>query len=295
MTKITKAVLACGGWSTRFLPTTKVIAKQLVPILDKPQIQYIFEECLNAGVEEFCIVHREGETSLQSFFAPNSELTKYLSENNKSQYLDQYNLMISRIKKLVFLPQTNDFPYGNGSPILVAQDFINQENFLYLFADDLLIEKEVGSFTKRIIETFNQNDAKVVIGCQQVAHHEVSKYGIVDYKKDSTIPHQLQSIVEKPTVETSPSDFADFGRVCLTSNIIDILKTTAIDRGELWIVDAIKTIINQGELAIGLPTISPETWITTGDPLNWLKANVTVALSDPKIGPSIKEFIHEKL
>lgn len=291
MNKVTKAVLACGGWSTRFLPTTKVIAKQLVPILDKPQIQYIFEECLSAGITDFCIVHRVGETSLQSFFQPNSELTKYLADTNKSNYMDQYNLMLSGIKKLEFLPQTEDFPYGNGSPILVAKDFIGLDNFLYLFADDLLVETEVGGFTKRIIDTFDQYNPEVIIGCQQVAHSEVYKYGIVDYKKDSSIPHQLQSIVEKPTVETSPSDFADFGRILLTPKIIDVLNATAINKGELWIVDAIKNIISQGNLVIGLPTAPLETWITTGDPLNWLKANITVALSDPKIGPEIKEFL----
>ena len=291
MQKITKTVLACGGWSTRFLPTTKVIAKQLVPILDKPQIQYIFEECLNAGIEEFCIVHRVGETSLQSFFQPNSELTKYLADNNKSKYMDQYNLMLSRIKKLEFLAQTDEFPYGNGTPILVAKDFIGQDNFLYLFADDLLIENQAGTFTSRIIDTFNQYNPEVIIGCQQVAHNEVYKYGIVDYKKDSQIPNELQSIVEKPAVEDSPSDFADFGRICLTPKIIEILQTTATDRGELWIVDAIKTTIKQGKLVIGLPTINPETWITTGDPLNWLKANIVIALSDPKYSNDIKDFI----
>lgn len=292
MKKVTKAVLACAGWSTRFLPTTKVIAKQLVPIYDKPQIQYIIEECLSAGINEFCIVHREGETSLQSFFQPNSDLTKYLAKNNKSHCMDQYDSMISRIDKLEFLPQTDKFPYGTGSPVLIAQKFIGQDNFLFLFADDLMVEKKPGTFITNILQTANQYNPDVIIGCQQVPHAEVYKYGIVDYQPKSTIPHRLKSIIEKPSVEKTPSDFADFGRILLTPKIIDVLLHTPIDRGELYIVNAIKTIIDQGNLVIGLPTTPPDTWITTGDPLNWLKANITVALSNPTIKSEIKDFIN---
>ena len=141
---ITKAVLACGGWSTRFLPTVKTYAKQLLPILDKPQILWVMEELVNAGITDFCIVHRDGEESLKRFFQPDSNLDSYLASTGKTKAMDSFNSVMSKVKNLQFLPQTSAFPYGTGSPVLVAESFIDADPFVYLYADDLVIEPQPG-------------------------------------------------------------------------------------------------------------------------------------------------------
>lgn len=292
MTKVTKAVLACGGWSTRFLPTTKVIAKQLVPILDKPQILYIFKECLSAGINEFCIIHREGETSIQSFFAPDPILDKYLTDNNKTQYMDEFKSIMSQIKKLEFLPQTDKFPYGNGSPILVAKDFIGNDPFVYMYADDFMYEITPGSFLTQMMGTYDQYQPQAIFGSQEVPIQNISKLSSVKFKSNSEIPNLVETVIEKPDPANAPSNVCIFGRFILSPKIISTLENTDIVRGELWLTDAINNLAKT-DVVMAEPTQSPTMWMTTGDPLNWLKANITVAMSDPEIGPEIKDFIQK--
>ena len=289
MSNITKAVLACGGWSTRFLPTVKTYAKQLLPILDKPQILWIIDELVAAGVTNLCIVHRDGDESLKQFFRPDPTLNRYLADSGKQKALEGLNSLLSRVK-ITFLPQTLAFPYGNGSPILVAKDFIGSDPFVYLYADDLVVEDQSGSYLSSLLEVFNQSQASAVCASKKVPHQQVKLYGSLKFKANSAITNQIETVIEKPEPEDAPSDFCIWGRFVFSREIINILQSTPVARGELWLTDAVN-ILAQTKTVIAKPLPQGSDWITTGDPLNWLTANVTLALKDARFAQTIKNLI----
>jgi UTP--glucose-1-phosphate uridylyltransferase len=274
---ITKAVLACGGWSTRFLPAVKVYAKQLVPILDKPQIQYVMEELLGAGITDFVIVHRDGENSLKDFFTPDPELNAYLEKTNKNEYLDTYNKMISAINSIQFLPQTKAFPYGNGTPIIVAQKFIGHDPFVYLWGDDITLEEIPGAFLRGAINLFNKYHPAVVECVQKVPWSQVHRYGVFKYMKNPKYPNQVSLLVEKPPRFEAPSNIMQGGRFVVSPKIIDVLKQTQIDRGELWFANAVNSLAQTDVVITHNYMENNAKWCTTGDPLNWLKVNIAMA------------------
>ena len=291
MKKITKAVIACGGWSTRFLPTVKTYAKVLVPILDKPQIQYLCDELVENGINQIAIIHRHGEKSLRQHFSPNLELDQYLSQNNKGQYLDSLTNLFKKVK-FTLIPQSNSLPYGNGTPILSAKNFIGNDSFIYMYGDDLLVEKTPGSFLKKAIDTFTQNWADALVSAQTVPMDQISKLSSIKLIDKHSTPLVYQTAVEKPDPKNAPSNLCIFGRFILNHKIIPILKQTAIDRGELWLTNAINNLASQGGKVLVEPTDKNSYWHTTGDPLNFLLANLAIASLDPSLKKEIKNFVN---
>jgi len=286
--KVTKAVLACGGWSTRFLPTTKSYAKQLLPIIEKPQILYALDECISTGISEICIIHRDHELTINQFLSQDSELDEYLKATNKGQRMDDYNRIVSQIKNLVFLPQTDLFPYGNGSPILVAEKFINQQPFAYFYADDFILEDKTGAFLSSIVDTFISQSADAVCAVAPIPMKEIHLYSSVKYSQGN----RMKSVIEKPEASVAPSNHAMFGRFAFSPKIIEILKNTTTARGELWLTDAVNNLATDNDnLVLTQPVPKGSKWMTTGDPLNWLKVNLAVAMLDNQIAPDLKEFI----
>lgn len=281
MNKITKAVIACGGWSTRFLPTVKTYAKQLVPILDKPQIHYVVEELIGAGITDIAIVQRQGEETLQKHFTPDQELNEYLEKTGKTESLAGLNNILSKVK-FTFLPQTPNFPYGNGTPILVAKDFIGQDSFFYLWGDDMTIEDKPGNFLLHMVDVWQQTQAKAVISTFQVPWEEVDRYGTMRYKKDSTVPYQIEDIPEKLPRDQAPSNFINAARFIVPASIIPILENLEIDRGELWFVNAVSVLAKSNIVVTANYADANAQWSTTGDPQNWLKTNLKLAKNNPK-------------
>jgi UTP--glucose-1-phosphate uridylyltransferase len=286
--KITKAVLACGGWSTRFLPTTKSYAKQLLPVMEKPQILYALDECINSGITQICIVHRDNELTINQFLSPNSELDEYLKTTNKGQRMDDYNRIVGQITKLEFLPQTDNFPYGNGSPILVAQNFINNEPFAYFYADDFVLENKTGDYLNSIVNTFTSQSADAVCAVAPTPMEVIHLYSSVKYSEGN----RMESVIEKPEASVAPSNHAMFGRFAFSPKIIEILKNTTTARGELWLTDAVNNMAaDKNNLVLTQVVPDGSKWMTTGDPLNWLKVNIAVALKDENIAPNIKDYL----
>lgn len=289
---ITKAVIPVAGWATRFLPAVKTYAKHLIPVVDKPQIQLVVEELLGAGVNELCFVYREDDTTIKDYFQPNNLLNDYLISTGKQDKMSSWNDMMSRIKRLEFLPQTKDFPYGNGVPLMVAQNFINNEPIVYLWGDDLTIEDTPGNFVKKLIEHFENFHPVEVIGVQAVPDWQIPAMGIVKYDSDPTIPGKIIDIVEKPKLEEAPSNIGQGARFVVTPQIIDILKNQKLDRGEIWLTNATKTALSQGLLVTTLDyQQSGSMWSACGDPLTWLKANIILGLKHPTIAPELKTFL----
>jgi UTP--glucose-1-phosphate uridylyltransferase len=283
---ITKAVIAAAGRGTRFLPAVKQYPKELIALLDKPQIQYLVEELIGAGVTDICIVHRHGDPTLKRYFTPDPELEKYLEKNNKLSYLESLKFIWSKVR-FKFVPQPLHLPYGNASPILAAKSFIGSANFFYLFGDDLTIENKPGDFLTQMTKTFNKNKADAVIAVQPVPWEEISRYGSILF--DKVDPTRILDVFEKVPREQAPSNITQLGRFLFSPKIIAVIKSTPVKNGELWLADANASLAKIGQV---YAQYTPKNaWMTTGDPLRWLKANIVLGLKHPTIGPELKNFL----
>ncbi len=283
---ITKAVIAAAGRGTRFLPVVKAYPKELLPLLSKPNIQLLIEEAIGAGITEIIVVQRQGETAIERYFSPDPELEQYLSETNKTQFLDSLKQIWSKAK-IYFTFQSPDLPYGNASPALSAKSFIGSDPFVYMFGDDLAIENQPGAYLSQLIKTYTDNQADAVAAIQAVPWDEISRYGSILF--DENDKTRVRGVFEKVPQEKAPSNFTQWGRFVTSTQIITNLETQTTSQGELWWADAISNLSKSGKvLSVESPT---DLWMTTGDPLRWLKANIALALMDPELAPSIKEYL----
>lgn len=229
MTKIKKAIIAAAGNGTRFLPITKAYPKELLPVWDKPMIQLLIEELVGAGFEKVLIVHHPVRPQIREYFLPDSNLEIFLEEVGKSEWLDKWHNLIKKIR-IHFIPQRTDLPYGTGTPVLTAEKYIGNEPFAYLYGDDLILEKKPGNFLTLLCDNFAKYKASAVFGAQKVPWKEVERYGSIRYKKDSKIPHQIETVEEALPKSKAPSNFVQFGRFVVSPNVINILKRLPVSK-----------------------------------------------------------------
>ncbi len=289
---ITKAVIAAAGRGTRFLPVVKSYPKELVPILSKPNIQYLIEEAIGAGITEIAIVHRLGENSLEKYFSPDADLEKYLTDNNKLEYLDSLKNIWSKAK-LTFIEQNPNFPYGTGSPLLSAKEFVGLNHFIYMYGDDLTVEPTPGQFLSRMITTFEKYQPDEIIGVKDVGINEIARYGSAQYQEDSKYPNRISAMLEKLPADQAPSTMAQGGRFLVTPKVFPLLESQGLSRdGELWFTDASNALAKQG-IVLTQSFEKDEDWLTTGDPLRWLQANITLALRSPNYQSDLKKILNQ--
>lgn len=280
--KIKKAIIAVAGSGTRLLPATKSMPKEMLPIVDKPIIQLVVEELVTAGIEDIIFVTRWDKKPLEDHFDFSVALEDDLKRNGK---MDRYEQIHALAEMANFVHVRQKGPYGNGTPVLSAASLVDDESFVYCFGDDLV--KSRVSFTKQMVDAYTEH-GKPMIGVQEVPKEEVSKYGIVDVDGETL---RVKDIIEKPQIEEAPSQLADFGRMILNQDIINILKQTALGKGnELWIVDAIRNYIKAGG-EFYAKKIEDGQWMTTGDPLNYMLAILTYALERPDIGEQLRNHL----
>ncbi len=282
MQKIKKAVIAVAGSGTRFLPVTKAMPKEMLPIIDKPIIQLVVEELVEAGIEDVILVTKYDKKTLEDHFDHSYALEKELEKTGKEKRLKEVK-RIAEMANFIYIRQKG--PYGNGTPLLSAASLVQNEDFVMCYGDDLVKSKV--SFTKQMIDCYEKNDCPV-IGVQEVPKDQVDRYGIVALEDGSM---KVKSMVEKPSIEEAPSNFAAFGRMILNQDIIDILKNTSLGKGnELWLTDAIKEYIAKGNKFYAQKVEEGE-WLTTGDPLNHLKATLKYAMDREDIKGELLNFI----
>lgn len=286
--KITKAVIAAAGYGTRFLPATKNQPKEMLPIIDKPIIQYLVEEAVASGIKDIIIVTRAGQTALEDHFDSHVELEHLLTRTGKDDYLKQVQ-EITHLGNIIYVRQKKHLPYGNATPLLCAAPLIdNDESFVYMFGDDLVMAKTPA--TKQLIQIYEKNNPSAILAVQPVSLDDVEKYGTVHYKKGSKI-NQIDRIVEKAKKEDAPSNMAQFGRFVFSYKVIDALKKTGLGKGgELWVTDALNKLAKSGKV-IAQPIKGK--WLTTGDPLNYLKATVEFAFERKGLGDQFKKYLHD--
>jgi len=282
MKNIKKAVVAVAGSGTRLLPVTKSMPKEMLPIVDKPIIQLVVEELVAGGIEDIILVTKWDKKPLEDHFDHNWALADELKKAGKEKLWEQVK-KISEMANFVYIRQKG--PYGNGTPVLCAANLVDDEPFVFCFGDDLIKSKV--SFTKQMIDDYEKH-GNMIIGVQEVKPEEVVRYGIVKLKKNT---REIIDIVEKPTIKEAPSRLAVFGRMILNQEFINILKKTALGKdNELWITDAIKNYLKKGGVFM-VKEVEDGEWLTTGDPLNYLKTTLKYALDRDNLKDDLKTFI----
>lgn len=268
MSKIKKAIIPVAGFATRFLPVAKAFSKALLPIIDKPVLQFLVEDAVAAGIEQIVFVVSPDQTDIQKYFASDLALEKKLAEKGELDLLAEIQ-KISKLAKFNFVIQKEML--GDGHAILQAREKIGDEAFLVLFGDDLIF----GQPSRQLVEAYTKKDATVV-GLQKVAKLEVDKYGIVAIQEDSTITQ----FVEKPRIENAPSDLAIVGKYICTSRIFEILSDNPNASGEIRLIDALAILLKEekifGEILTGKR-------FDCGSKAGWLAANNFVAQQHPEI------------
>ncbi len=286
MKKITKAVIALAGYGTRFLPATKVQPKEMLPIINKPIIQYLVEELIDSGIKDIIMVTR-GQYAIESHFDNNIDLEVYLGENGKTDILKELKELPKRAN-YIYVRQKKHLPYGNGTPLLVAQNLIkDEENFVYMFGDDIV--KATIPATKQLIDFSYTHPGKVILATQEIEHTEVNKYSNVELKKDGIT---VNNVIEKPKIENAKSNLASFGRYILNQDVISELSKKELGKNnELWLIDAISKLTHTDKV---LATKIQGKWLTTGDPLNFLKTTLEYAKDDPVLWTEIKDYVNNR-
>lgn len=286
--KIRKAVIAAAGYGTRFLPATKTIPKEMLPLIDKPIIQVLVEELVDSGIWDIIFVTRAGQHSMEDHFDSNFELEYMLQQRGKTEYLE-ITKKPTNLANFIFIRQSRDLPYGNGTPLLCLKNLIGKnEPFIYAFGDDLV--KSTVPCAKQLLNLYQDNpDAAAVVACQEVAKNEVSRYGIVQLKKGKG--NEMEKIIEKPSISEAPSRLAQLGRFILDHQVIEILQRQELGKGgELWLADAIGDLAKKKKVLVS--KIKGK-WMTTGDPLRWIKTTIEYALDREDIGPDLRDYLRK--
>ena len=292
MKKIKKAIIAAAGYGTRFLPATKNVQKEMLPIIDKPVIQYLVDELVESGIEEIIVVKRPFYNSIVNYFKPSLELEELLKKSGKTEFLEMVR-KIPQMAKFHFIDQDENLPYGNGSPLLSAKHLIDDgESFVYMFGDDLVIS-EIPA-TKQLIDVFNKENPKAILAVQEVPWDEIYRYGSVKYKKSTGYKYEIEGLFEKLPKEKAYSNSAQFGRFVFTYDIFETAKNQKTGKGnELWLADMINTLAQNKEKVIAQPIDG--LWLTTGDPLRFVKATIKFALERNDIKKDLLTFLKEEI
>lgn len=285
----TKAIITLAGTGTRFLPATKAQPKEMLPIIEKPIVQYCVDELLASGVKDFIMVTRKGGHSIEDHFDDNFELEYQLEEAGKMDRLKTIQ-DISKSGNFIFMRQKAHMPYGNGTPLLAAKDLVTDAPFFYLFGDDITLSET--PVCQQLIDVYKQNpDVGAVIAVQQMPDDVLYRYGVVKLKEDSK--NEYEGIVEKPEPGEAPSNLAAFGRYLLSPKILPIIEKLETGKdGELWLVDAVNELAKTEKILVH--EIEGR-WFTTGDPLNYLKATTEFALQREDLHDDYLLYLQERL
>lgn len=281
--KVKKAIIPAAGLGTRFLPATKAQPKEMLPIVDKPTIQYIIEEAVASGIEEILIITGRNKRAIEDHFDKSIELEYQLKENNKTQLLDMVR-NISNIANIHYIRQKE--PKGLGHAISCAKTFVGNEPFAVMLGDDI-VQNEVPCL-KQLIDCFNEYKTSI-IGVQPVPNEEVYKYGIVNGLHIEDKVYKVKDLVEKPNVEEAPSNIAILGRYIITPEIFNILDHTEPGKGgEIQLTDALKILISQE--AMYAYNFQGRRY-DVGDKLGFLQATVEFALQKEELKEPFMKYL----
>ncbi|WP_300379783.1 UTP--glucose-1-phosphate uridylyltransferase GalU [Clostridium sp.] len=284
--KVRKAIIPAAGLGTRFLPATKAQPKEMLPIVDKPTIQYIIEEAVASGIEEILIITGRNKKCIEDHFDKSIELEMELEKAHKDDLLEMVR-SISDMVDIHYIRQKE--PRGLGHAILCAKAFVGNEPFAVLLGDDV-VDSEVPCL-KQLMDCYEEYKTSI-LGVQRVDKNEVNKYGIVDGIHIEDRVYKVKKLVEKPAIEESPSDVAILGRYIITPQIFDILKETKPGKGgEIQLTDALQSLI--GNEAMYAYNFEGKRY-DVGDKLGFLQATVEFALKREDLREPFMNYLINK-
>lgn len=285
MTKVRKAIIPAAGLGTRFLPVTKASPKEMLPIVDKPTIQYIVEEARKSGIEDILIITGKGKRAIEDHFDAVPELEANLKAKGKKQMLK----MVEEITGLNIYFKRQSHPRGLGDAVLTAKTFVGNEPFVVMLGDDLMEDKV--PLTKQLVDSFEDTGAST-LAVLPVPHEEVSKYGVIDPSEEVEKGlYNVSKFVEKPAVDEAPSNLAIIGRYVLTPEIFNILENQKPGEGnEIQLTDAIDTLNKKQRV---FAKVFNGDRYDVGNKFGFLKTNIEYGLKHPETKDELKAYIKE--
>jgi UTP--glucose-1-phosphate uridylyltransferase len=287
MKKITKVIIPAAGFGTRFLPQTKAMPKEMLPIVDKPVIQYVVEEAVASGVKNVIIITGAIKRAIEDHFdSPNEDLVKNLTSANKLHLLKEIE-RISNMANFIYIRQKG--PYGNGTPILSAEPVIENEPFAVLWGDEFIYSKPPR--LAQMIKVHEKYGGVVISGVKIEKKEDLKRYGIAELEKVEGNVYKIKQIVEKPEPNEAPSNIATHGGYILPPEIFPALKKIKPGKGgEIWLVDAINLLKKQG-IPLYTVVIDNAKYYDTGNKLEYMKTVIELALQHPDINGEFRTFL----
>ena len=283
MKKITKVVIPTAGLGTRFLPATKSVPKELLPIVDKPNLLYIVEEAVKAGIEDIIFVTGRNKEAIEDFFDVSYEVEDILYKAGKTKILEQ----LQSIRKMAnYISIRQNQALGLGHAVHTAKPILGDDDFAVMLGDELMIGEHGG--IAELIQQYNHLQ-KSTVAVMQVPKKDVSKYGVIDGSKTAERTYKIHRLVEKPNVDEAPSNLALPGRYVFSNAILkQIEQTKAGKNNEIQLTDAMDALAKKDSM---FAYECQSTRYDTGDKLGYLIANIEIGLKHPEVGADLKQFI----
>jgi UTP--glucose-1-phosphate uridylyltransferase len=291
MVKVTKAVIAAAGFGTRFLPQTKAMPKEMLPLIDKPIIQYQVEQLVEAGIQDIIIVTNSSKRPLEDHFAaPASDLIANLEQGgpSKQPYIDELN-RIADLANFIYIRQKG--PYGNATPVLNAAHLIGDEPFIYIYADDLFVGSP--SAYKQMVDMYDEFNTPIVPCTRIEKDEQYSQFGIVAGNELRAGVLNMNAIVEKPGIENAPSNIASHGGFILTPDIFEYIesaKDNLVEGAELYIQPMMQAMIKDGKKFTAFE-LQNSKYYDTGNRLEYLKTVVDFALGRDDMNEEFRTYL----
>lgn len=283
---VKKAIIPAAGLGTRFLPLTKVLPKELLPLAGENMISYTVREAKDSGFSNIVFVYSGRNKIILDYFKKDLKLEKILKRRNKKEMLKELKRIDEEFAELSFSSVLQPEPRGDGDAVLRVKKS-SGESVAVLFPDDIIEAK-----TPAILQLGKifKTSEKPVVGLKKVSKEKLPFYGVVDVEKIAHGLYKIKDIIEKPSLEEAPSDLAIVGRYILNSSVFDYLRRTRPNQnGEIILAEALKKMIKDGKIVYGYE-IEGE-WIECGNKIEWMKTNLYLSLRHPKYGPILKEFL----
>ena len=281
--KVRKAVVPAAGWGTRFLPITKSIPKEILPLVDKPIIQYAVEECAACGIELIIIITSQGKAAIEDYFDKSVGLEHILKQRGKEDLLAKIS-HLADLPNICFVHQKELL--GLGHAVLSTKDVVGKEPFVVILPDDLFEQREL--VLKKMLKIFDEYQGSVV-ALRRVEPDEIARYGIIKPKKVAKNVYQVMDMVEKPEPSKAPSNLAIMGRYVLTPEVFQELQSTNLGvGGEIQVTDGLKRLL-QRQAIFGYEIEGD--YYDAGTIPGWIKATIAMALKHPEIGPELKDYL----
>jgi UTP--glucose-1-phosphate uridylyltransferase len=289
MQKIRKVVIPAAGFGTRFLPQTKAMPKEMLPIVDKPVIQYVVEEAVAAGIEDIVIVTGALKRAIEDHFdVPNADLIKNLEAGGKQELLEQIR-KISEMANFIYIRQKG--MYGNGTPVLSAEPVIENEMFAVMWGDEFIYSTPPR--LSQMIKVYEKYGGAVISAVKIQNKEDLSRYGIADVEPVEGNIYKIKHIVEKPQPDKAPSNLATHGAYILPPEIFDILRNQKPGTGgEIYLPEAIAELIKTG-YPVYACEIENGKYYDTGNQLEYMKTVVDFALRHPDMNGEFKKYLKE--